>query len=69
VAAIIDLAHALDLTVVAEGLETREQLRLLRGFGCDLGQGYLFARALTSSALVSYLEDGAASHAVVGKRA
>jgi diguanylate cyclase (GGDEF)-like protein len=43
-AAVISLAHALDLTTVAEGVETDEQLAILRGLGCDLGQGHLFAR-------------------------
>jgi predicted signal transduction protein with EAL and GGDEF domain len=66
VAAIIDLAHALGLTVVGEGIETQAQLLLLRGFGCDLGQGHLFARSLTASGLVGFLENGAASHLVVG---
>jgi diguanylate cyclase (GGDEF)-like protein/PAS domain S-box-containing protein len=66
VAAIIDLAHALGLTVVGEGIETQAQLLLLRGFGCDLGQGHFFARSLTASALVGFLENGAASHLVVG---
>jgi diguanylate cyclase (GGDEF)-like protein/PAS domain S-box-containing protein len=66
VAAIIDLAHALDLTVVGEGIETHAQLFLLRGFGCDLGQGHLFARSLTASGLVGFLDDGAAAHLVVG---
>jgi EAL domain-containing protein (putative c-di-GMP-specific phosphodiesterase class I) len=66
VAAIIDLAHALGLTVVGEGIETQAQLLLLRGFGCDLGQGHLFARSLTAPGLVGFLENGAASHLVVG---
>ena len=58
VAAILDLAHALDLTVVAEGIETEAQLAALRGFGCDLGQGYLFARALSPPGLASFLAGG-----------
>jgi EAL domain-containing protein (putative c-di-GMP-specific phosphodiesterase class I) len=44
--AFLDLAHALNLSVVAEGIETREVLDMLRGFSCDEGQGYLFARPL-----------------------
>jgi EAL domain-containing protein (putative c-di-GMP-specific phosphodiesterase class I) len=43
-AAIISLAHALGLSTVAEGIETGEQLAVLAALGCDLGQGYLFAR-------------------------
>ena len=46
VAAIIDMAHALGLEAVAEGIETVEQLQVVRELGCDLGQGYLFARPL-----------------------
>lgn len=42
--AIISLAHALGLSTVAEGIETSEQLAVLAELGCDLGQGYLFAR-------------------------
>ena len=41
-AAIIELAHALSLTVTAEGVETRSQAQLLADLGCDRGQGFLF---------------------------
>jgi diguanylate cyclase (GGDEF)-like protein/PAS domain S-box-containing protein len=41
---IVRMAEALDLDVVAEGVETPEQRELLRGFGCRYGQGYLYAR-------------------------
>ena len=43
VSAVIMLGHALDLRVVAEGVETREQLTILTDLGCDLAQGFLFA--------------------------
>ncbi|MHB8719021.1 MAG: EAL domain-containing protein [Candidatus Dormibacteria bacterium] len=46
VAAIIDLAHALDLYVIAEGVENTDQLDQLRLLGCDRAQGYLFSPAL-----------------------
>ncbi|WP_432523648.1 EAL domain-containing protein [Kineococcus sp. SYSU DK006] len=42
--AIISMAHALDLTVVAEGVEEPQQHRTLRALGCDLVQGYLLGR-------------------------
>ena len=44
VSAIVGLGHALDLTVTAEGIENDIQLHTLRTLGCDLGQGYYFAR-------------------------
>ncbi len=44
--AAISMAHALNLSVVAEGIETQEQLLLLKQSGCDLGQGYLFSKPL-----------------------
>nr|WP_319564408.1 EAL domain-containing protein [uncultured Rhodoferax sp.] len=46
VSTIINLAHALKLKVVAEGVETQEQARLLRLLNCDEMQGYLFSRAV-----------------------
>ena len=44
VRAVIELAHALDLVVVAEGVEEPAQLQELERFGCDFAQGFLFAR-------------------------
>lgn len=48
VQAIITLGHALDLTVVAEGVETREQLESLIELECDVVQGFLFSKALST---------------------
>jgi len=49
VSGVIALGHALGMTVVAEGVENERQLSLLRHLGCDLAQGYLFARPLTAA--------------------
>jgi EAL domain-containing protein (putative c-di-GMP-specific phosphodiesterase class I) len=43
VATLVQLAHALDLTVTAEGVETSLQAERLRAVGCDSGQGFFFA--------------------------
>ncbi len=51
VRAIIEIARALGLTTVAEGIETPTQLRLLQQLGCVLGQGYLFSRPLERDAM------------------
>ncbi len=55
VRAIIALARALGKTVVAEGLETREQVERLTELGCDFGQGYYFARPLDAAAAELFL--------------
>ncbi len=49
--AVINLAKALDLKVVAEGVETEGQNRILREYGCDQLQGYLFAKPMSAKAL------------------
>lgn len=54
VKAIIDLAHGLGLTATAEGVETIEQLALMRELGADVGQGYLFAQPLEPSDLIPW---------------
>ena len=53
--AIASAARALDLLVVAEGIETEEQAILARALGCHLGQGYYFQRPMTAEALELYL--------------
>jgi diguanylate cyclase (GGDEF)-like protein len=49
--AVIALAHGLGIGVVAEGIETGRQAERLRELGCDLGQGYLFARPMPADAV------------------
>jgi diguanylate cyclase (GGDEF)-like protein len=54
--AILRLANALELKVVAEGIESRFQLDKLKEMGCILGQGYLFSHPLEEEKLISYLQ-------------
>jgi diguanylate cyclase (GGDEF)-like protein/PAS domain S-box-containing protein len=52
---IVTLARSLDMDVIAEGVETREQLRQLGNLGCDYGQGYLFSRPVGASQALELL--------------
>lgn len=52
----IDMGHSLDLKVVAEGIEDMETYQMLKGFGCDLGQGYLFSKPISSAELSAWLK-------------
>jgi diguanylate cyclase len=60
VEATIDLAHALGLRVVAEGIEDPATLEILRRLGCDLAQGYLIGRPVPAAELRQWDEDIAA---------
>ncbi|WP_433315251.1 putative bifunctional diguanylate cyclase/phosphodiesterase [Micromonospora chersina] len=55
----LDLGRSLDLTVVAEGVESEPQRRALWELGCAAGQGHLFARPLPSGTLLAALQRGA----------
>jgi EAL domain-containing protein (putative c-di-GMP-specific phosphodiesterase class I) len=55
-AGIVALGHSLDLTVVAEGVETPPQRRHLRKLGCDLAQGFLLHRPAPAAAMTRLLE-------------
>jgi EAL domain-containing protein (putative c-di-GMP-specific phosphodiesterase class I) len=57
VAAVVNLAHTLDLSVVAEGVETEAQSRLLRELGCDAAQGHWFGPAVPPE-LLGYAGEG-----------
>jgi diguanylate cyclase (GGDEF)-like protein/PAS domain S-box-containing protein len=59
---VIELAHALGLVVVAEGIERPEQLEELRSLGCDIAQGYLFARPEPQGLLLERLGAASASN-------
>ena len=52
---VVDLAQILQLQTTAEGIETQEQADLLRNLGCEIGQGYLFARPLEAADVPGYL--------------
>jgi diguanylate cyclase (GGDEF)-like protein/PAS domain S-box-containing protein len=58
VAAIISLAHALELNVVAEGVETATQLRILEDLDCDRAQGFLFAASVEPDAIDALVHSG-----------
>jgi EAL domain-containing protein (putative c-di-GMP-specific phosphodiesterase class I) len=53
--AIISMAHTMNIKVVAEGVETEEQLTFLQERGCDEIQGYLFSRPLPADEITTYL--------------
>ena len=55
---IIVLAHQLGRQVIAEGVETAEQLTILRSLGCEYGQGYVFAKPLPCADVSSFLASG-----------
>lgn len=55
VAAIINMAHGLDLRLVAEGVETQAQAQLLQQMGCTVMQGYLYSRPLMAERLTEFL--------------
>jgi len=64
VAGVVQLAHSLGLTTVAEGVETAEQLALLKRHGCEMAQGFLWSAPLTMSALTLWLDTFWARHHV-----
>ena len=59
VRAVIALGHGLELTVVTEGVETREELAFVREHGCDQVQGFLFSRPVPAEEAAELLARGA----------
>lgn len=64
--AIVQMAHTLDMRVVAEGVETEAQRDVLVQLGCDELQGYLFAKPMSATALALYADNDDNSAAVNG---
>lgn len=54
---IINMAHALDLKVVAEGIETKNQLDFLKKINCDYAQGYYFARPDNRKNVINWVKE------------
>ena len=54
--AIVSLGHSLGMDVVAEGVETREQLAQLRALGCEYAQGFYFSMPVTAAAAERLIE-------------
>lgn len=55
---VLHFARSLDMQVVVEGIETVAQLRCLQGMGCQLGQGYLYARPMSEAELMTWTFSG-----------
>jgi diguanylate cyclase (GGDEF)-like protein len=55
VASIVDIGKSMDIEIVAEGVETHEQAAILRDLGCDILQGYAFARPMSRENLETFL--------------
>ncbi len=55
VKSIVDMAHGLNKTVIAEGIETKSQLKMLKEIGCKYGQGYLFSRPMEKDQVIKFL--------------
>jgi EAL domain-containing protein (putative c-di-GMP-specific phosphodiesterase class I) len=64
VSAVISMAHNLKLRVVAEGVETAQQLAFLQARGCDEGQGYYFSPAIPPDDFARLLTHGVSPHAL-----
>ena len=55
VSAMIAMGKAMGMTVVAEGIETEQQLQYLHSLDCDIAQGYLFSKPLPEAEATEYL--------------
>jgi diguanylate cyclase (GGDEF)-like protein/PAS domain S-box-containing protein len=68
VKSVIAMAHDLNLRVVAEGIESEEVVAILRGFGCDIGQGFLFGKPMAAAAFETFLKTSACPNLCLSAR-
>jgi EAL domain-containing protein (putative c-di-GMP-specific phosphodiesterase class I) len=66
VQSIVRLAHSMNLTVVAEGVETRQELDLVRVLGCDKVQGHVYGPALRGEQVEALLARNGSLAAILG---
>ena len=66
--AVITLGHSLKLKVIAEGVETEEQLAMLRELGCDEIQGFLFSKPIGANEFCSILDKGNSLVSEIGEK-
>ena len=66
VRAVLDLATAIGISAVAEGVETTDQVARLKGLGCRVGQGFYFSQPLRAAEFDELLRDHCAGTAKVG---
>jgi EAL domain-containing protein (putative c-di-GMP-specific phosphodiesterase class I) len=64
-AAVVALGATLDMQVVAEGIELTTQMSALRQLGCELGQGFLFARPMSFASVADFLRDAGSGSSVL----
>lgn len=68
VASLVSLSQAMSVRCVAEGVETADQLSVLRRLGCELGQGYMFTRPMSTTATGEWLARALSPRAVASPR-
>jgi EAL domain-containing protein (putative c-di-GMP-specific phosphodiesterase class I) len=66
VSAFLELARGLDMTTLAEGIETAEELEFLRARGCQLGQGFYFSKPVPPEEIIAYAFGGIPTAAALG---
>lgn len=66
--AVVDLGHSMAMRIIAEGVETDAQLEILRRMGCDLVQGWLFAKAAPADEVAAFLLRSLAEGSIVDRR-